>query len=131
MGPFYCRNLLLGFGSSFLRLTWTRLQSLLAASDACSKPIELFLDLYVPEQQPSVIYRTSTALIVSTIFGLLYEGLGARFLNRDLHPDYTVFHYATHLTLTLLYLFAGWTGLLEYYKYLPKDSLRASIVLAL
>jgi hypothetical protein len=78
-----------------------------------------------------VLRRTAHALIASTLFGLLYQGLGARFLQRDLHPDYTVFHYATHLTVTTFYLFVGWTALLESKQLLPTDSVRGVVTMAL
>jgi hypothetical protein len=122
---------LTAFGSFFLLLTLWRLHGT-ASSSHKRNFLQVFMEQHVPEQQPSrVVKYTSILLILSTIFGLLYTGLGARFLHHDLHPDYTIFHYVAHLTLILLYMFAGWTGLLEAWSILPRDSLRASVVFAL
>lgn len=121
---------LIAFGATFLGLTvwrWTRLQE----TTEDSIRFQVFLERHVPEQNDVVLIRTAKALICSTLFGLLYEGLGARFLNHDLHPDWTVLHYTTHLTLTSLYLWVGWTGLLEYWKLVPQDSIRAAVAVAL
>jgi hypothetical protein len=124
---------LTAFGSFFLLLTLWRLHHGTASSSHKQRNLlQVFMEQHVPEQQPSrVVKYTSIVLILSTIFGLLYTGLGARFLHHDLHPDYTIFHYVAHLTLILLYMFAGWTGLLEAWSILPRDSLRSSVVFAL
>ena len=90
-----------------------------------------FLHRHVPEQSPRVLRTTSYAIAGSCLFGMVYTMIGGRFLNHDLNSDYTVFHYVTHLTLLLLYLFVGWTGLLEANGFLPKDSLRVATALAL
>lgn len=130
-GHFTASVFLIGFGSSFLALTawrWTRLERF---DEKDRVRVDLFLERHIPEKNPLVLLRTSYALIFSTTFGLLYEGLGARFLNHDLHPDWTVFHYTTHLTHTVLFLWAGWTGLLEYWQLVPQDSLRAAVAVAL
>ena len=90
-----------------------------------------FLYLHVPERNPKVLKIVSKYFIGCTIFGLLYTCLGARYLNHDVHPDYGFFHYTTHITLLLLYLFVGYTTNLEINSYLPQDSTRVAIVVAL
>lgn len=125
----------MAFGASFLALAawrWSRLESdRKQPCESSSSKVQVFLERHVPEANSVVILRTARALIGSTLFGLLYEGLGARFLNHNLHPDWTVFHYTTHLTLTTLFLWVGWTGLLEYWKLVPQDSIRAAVAVAL
>lgn len=90
-----------------------------------------FLYRHVPEQNTSFLRAASVAIAALCTFGIVYTMLGGRFFNHDLHPEYTLFHYVTHLTLLLLYLFVGWTGLLEANGYLPRDSLRAATAVAL
>ena len=100
-------------------------------TDASERLLREFLHRHVPEQSPRVLRTTSYLIAGSCSFGMVYTMIGGRFLNHDLHPDFTIFHYVVHLTLLLLYLFVGWTGLLEANGFLPTDSLRAATALAL
>jgi len=149
-GHFVAGEFLVGFGVFFLALTVVRLRPIIFAMHRheCdwndnnnnnnlhhattsngrhyNVVLKAFLERHVPEQNPVVLFRISVALLASTMFGFLYEGLGARFLNHNGHPEYE-----THMTITLLYAFVGWYGWLEWKQVLPQDSLRASLVLAL
>ena len=97
--------------------------------------VQIYLDRHVPEQNQRLLRQLSLTLLASSIFGILYTGLGARFLNHNLHPEYTFWHYKTHLTLAFLYLVVGWKGWLESssssHRLLPADSIRASLIMAL
>lgn len=93
---------------------------------------KLFLTNHVPEQNNVVLQRVSMALIPTTIFGFFYEGFGVCFYDHMLHPNYSVFHYQTHMSATLLACLAGWTGFLEsYFQALPQDSFRGALVFGL
>ena len=125
VGLFLC-----AFGLSLLGLTVVRIRRLMrGASDA--NVLRRFLAAHVPERSPAVLKTASISIGGAGLFGMTWTMLGARFVDRDLHPDYTIFHYVTHLAALAPFVFVGWTGWLEYKRCLPAESLRAALAVAL
>eukprot|EP00563_Minutocellus_polymorphus_P018545 CAMPEP_0197715866 /NCGR_PEP_ID=MMETSP1434-20131217/943_1 /TAXON_ID=265543 /ORGANISM="Minutocellus polymorphus, Strain CCMP3303" /LENGTH=334 /DNA_ID=CAMNT_0043300115 /DNA_START=36 /DNA_END=1040 /DNA_ORIENTATION=- len=142
LGHFIAGIFLLSYGAFFLCLTAVRLVRIAqeisndatCTSSISSTPSSVsaeFQRRHVPEQNPVLLRRVSVILLVSTTFGILYEGFGALYIDHDSHPDKTFFSDATHQTLTFAFFFAGFTGLLESWQLLPPDSVRGAVVLAL
>ncbi|CAB9529812.1 expressed unknown protein [Seminavis robusta] len=129
-GSHYIVGVFLGtYSIGFLLLIAIRIRRLILQRS--KDVIADFMHQHVPEQNHQFLHILSKGLVFATSFGMIYSGLGARYLNHDLHPDWGFFHYKTHLTLIFLFLFAGFAGVLESHGYLPKDSLRASFTVGL
>mmetsp|Transcript_53072 Transcript_53072/g.59336 ORF Transcript_53072/g.59336 Transcript_53072/m.59336 type:complete len:334 (-) Transcript_53072:348-1349(-) len=130
---------LIAFGLTFLGLTVVRMRWLIARSsrtrlqaedtnaadassgrDALHELLEQFLMQHIPERSAFVLGVSSKAVFYSTVFGVICVLIGSR-----------ISHAITHLGVLVLYLFVGWTGMLESRRYLPADSLRAALCVAL
>eukprot|EP00751_Fragilariopsis_kerguelensis_P031653 CAMPEP_0170915650 /NCGR_PEP_ID=MMETSP0735-20130129/6323_1 /TAXON_ID=186038 /ORGANISM="Fragilariopsis kerguelensis, Strain L26-C5" /LENGTH=337 /DNA_ID=CAMNT_0011313597 /DNA_START=41 /DNA_END=1054 /DNA_ORIENTATION=- len=130
---------LIVFGLTFLGLTVVRMRRLIARSsrtriqvedaadgssgrdkNALQELLEQFLMQHIPERSAFVLGVSSKAVFYSTVFGVICVLIGSR-----------ISHAITHLGVLVLYLFVGWTGMLEAQRYLPADSLRAALCVAL
>lgn len=110
-----------GFGLFFLVLTAQRLFKAESNEEFCSN--------HIPERSTSILRRVSLVLIICTILGICIEGLGGQlFLGEEGH---SFFRNLQHITLYTMFCFAGVVGLFESYQFLPNDSFRAAVAVAL
>lgn len=68
-------------------------------------------------------------LIICTLLGICVEGLGGQLLLGE--EGHSFFRNLQHITLYSLFCFAGVVGLFEAYNWLPLDSFRAAVTVAL
>mmetsp|Transcript_16437 Transcript_16437/g.33161 ORF Transcript_16437/g.33161 Transcript_16437/m.33161 type:complete len:376 (+) Transcript_16437:114-1241(+) len=95
-----------------------------------------FCRQHIPECDAIVIYRTTLALLTSTVCGFVLESAGSILMHlggnhhHDATNDASWVSYGINETILLLFIAAGGTGWWEAHGYLPRDSFRVALVWA-
>jgi len=111
-----------GFGLFVLSLAFVRLRRLAADNDVGVGAS--FCRTHVPEANVRVLQTVSVSLMFCTTAGVLLEGINCIMTSRNFFSN------SVHETLYSLFFLVGFMGLLETYRLLPPDSIRAGTVMA-
>ena len=120
-GHFVPGSFFAGFGLFALSLAWVRLRRGTDSADGAS-----FCRTHVPETNVRVLTTLSASLMFCTTAGILMEGINCSMSS----IRRSFFCNPVHETLYSLFFLVGFMGLLEAYRLLPPDSIRAGTVLA-